>query len=57
MSSWHKNFNSDISLKVIQNLTKFIPGVLSICSTVVNVTDIQHHSITVVRQLKKYYFF
>lgn len=49
MSSWHKNIDSDISLKIIQNLIKFIPGVLSICSTVVNVTDIQHHSITVVR--------
>lgn len=53
MSSWHKNIDYDNCLNIIQNLTKFIPGVLSICCTVVNVTDIQHHSITVVRQLKK----
>lgn len=38
-------------MKIILSLTKFVPGILSVCSVIVNATDIQHHSITVVRNL------
>jgi len=48
-SMWDKNVDSNIRLQIIQRLIKFVPGVLSICSIIVNATDIQHHSITVVR--------
>lgn len=47
-SNWNKNIESSIRLKIIQRLIKFVPGVLSVCSIIVNATDIQHHSITVV---------
>lgn len=50
LSIWEKNNDCDVRLKIIQSLTKFVPGVLSICSIIVNATDIQHHSITVVRK-------
>ncbi|XP_027842762.2 TELO2-interacting protein 1 homolog [Aphis gossypii] len=46
-SNWNKNIESNIRLKIIQRLIKFVPGVLSVCSIIVNATDIQHHSITV----------
>lgn len=48
ISIWDKNVDIDIRLKIILSLTKFVPGVLSVCSVIVNATDIQHHSITVV---------
>uniref|UniRef100_A0A2H8TQG4 TELO2-interacting protein 1 n=2 Tax=Melanaphis sacchari TaxID=742174 RepID=A0A2H8TQG4_9HEMI len=47
LSIWNKNIDSNICLKIIQKLIKFVPGVLSVCSIIVNATDIQHHSITV----------
>jgi len=50
-SSWDKNTDLDNRLKVIQSLTKFVPGILSVCSIVVNATDIQHHCVTVVSEL------
>lgn len=53
---WNKNTDTNINLKIIQSLTKFVPGILSVCSIIVNATDVQHHSITVVRKLKVYYF-
>lgn len=42
------NTDSQYRLKIIQSLTKFVPGILSVCSLVVKATDTQHHSITVV---------
>jgi len=48
-SIWEKNIDFNIRLKIILRLIKFVPGVLSVCSIIVNATDIQHHSVTVVR--------
>ncbi|XP_060879820.1 TELO2-interacting protein 1 homolog isoform X1 [Metopolophium dirhodum] len=46
-SIWDKNIDSNIRFQIIQRLIKFVPGVLSVSSIIVNATDIQHHSITV----------
>jgi len=48
-SIWDKNTDSNIRFQIIQSLIKFVPGILSVSSIIVNATDIQHHSITVVR--------
>lgn len=48
-SIWDKNIDSEIRIQIVQLLIKFIPGVLSVCSVIVDATDTQHHSITVVR--------
>lgn len=46
-SIWDKNIDSNSRFQIIQRLIKFVPGVLSVSSIIVNATDIQHHSITV----------
>lgn len=50
-SIWDNNNDYECRLKIIESLTKFVPGILSICSIIVNATDTQHHSLTVVRKI------
>lgn len=49
-TNWIKNTKTNDRLKIALKLIKFIPGILSTCCYVVKATDIQHHSITVVRK-------
>ncbi|XP_050532254.1 TELO2-interacting protein 1 homolog [Daktulosphaira vitifoliae] len=46
-SVWKKINDYNISNKIVQNLIKFIPGILTICTFVAKAPDTQHHSLTV----------
>ncbi|XP_050436981.1 TELO2-interacting protein 1 homolog [Adelges cooleyi] len=46
-SVWTKINENGIRQKIIGDLTKFVPGVLSVCSIIANAPDTQHHSSTV----------